>query len=102
MVPKLNLVEFHQVAEPISEPVTKFGGQPTWLEEPQWPMNDGWDPPRPMRFLAQIALDPQIFGTIPAKMAYVFITHGDFDDPDFFDPDICFPDEGANAVILQP
>src|SRR5947207_1839999 len=102
MVPKLNIVEFRRVTDPITEPVTKFGGQPNWLEEPQWPMNDGYYPPLPMRFICQIALDPQIFGPLPAQMAYIFITQGDFDDPDFFDPDIGFPDEGANAVILQP
>jgi hypothetical protein len=47
--------------------VTKFGGQPVWLEAPQWPI--GRANGKPMEFIGQVALDPQIFGNIPGKMA---------------------------------
>ena len=48
-----------------------------------------------MRFVCQVALDG-------GRLAYVFLTHADHDDPDFFDPDVMFPDGGENAVIVQP
>lgn len=84
---------FHPAPEPITTPVTKFGGQPVWLEEPAWPVSAAWE--KPMRFVCQIALDQ-------GRLAYVFLTHPDHDDPDFFDPDVMFPDGGENAVITQP
>lgn len=43
MVPKLVLKNFIRVQEAIKEPITKFGGQPVWLTEPQWPMSRGWE-----------------------------------------------------------
>jgi hypothetical protein len=84
---------FRPAEEPVTAPVTKFGGQPTWLTEPAWPVSEAWE--RPMRFVCQVALDG-------GRLAYVFLTHADHDDPDFFDPDVCFPDGGENAVIVQP
>ena len=38
-MPKKHRIEFHEVSSPISEHVTKFGGQPVWFSEPQWPVN---------------------------------------------------------------
>jgi uncharacterized protein YwqG len=87
------ITRFRPAGEPVTAPVTKFGGQPTWLGDPAWPVSQGWD--RPMRFVCQIALDT-------GGLAYVFVTHADHDDPDFFDPDVIFPDGGENAVIIQP
>lgn len=87
------IARFLPADEPVTAPVTKFGGQPVWLEEPTWPVSEAWD--RPMRFVCQIALEP-------GRLAYVFVTHADHDDPDFFDPDVIFPDGGENAVIIQP
>jgi carbamoyl-phosphate synthase large subunit len=55
---------------PIREPVTKFGGQPVWIEGPDWPLSRQTG--RPMRFIFQVALEPRLFGTIPARMAYLF------------------------------
>jgi len=57
---------------------------------------------KPMRFVCQVALVPDLFGVIPTQLAYVFFTHPEVDDLDFFDPDIYFPDDGENAIILQP
>lgn len=71
-------VSFRAAPAPIAEPVTKFGGQPVWLGEPCWPLSlvDG----EPMRFIAQVALDPRLFGgEIAARMAYVFLSDHTWD-----------------------
>jgi uncharacterized protein YwqG len=95
MRPKYSLT-FHEVQQPITEPVTKFGGQPTWLTAHQWPLSRSTG--ESMRFICQIALDPQVFGEIPGRMAYLFIA----DDEDSFVDDTFDPDSGENAVIIQP
>ncbi|MDT0541180.1 MULTISPECIES: hypothetical protein [Streptomyces] len=100
MVPTLRIGAFVPAGVPITAPVTKFGGQPVWLSEPQWPVNDAWD--EPMRFICQIELGAVLGDVGRGKLAYVFVTHAAHGDETFFDPDIAFPDEGANAVIVQP
>jgi predicted DNA-binding WGR domain protein len=95
-VPKLQIVGFTEVTEPITEAITKFGGQPVWLEEPRWPLcpQNGKQIP----FLGQIRLEPEIFGDIEAKMAYIFFGS---DDPS--GDDTSWPtDHGDSAVVLQP
>lgn len=101
MLPKFEIEEFIRVKSKVNEPITKFGGQPVWLTEPQWPISKGWDD-RPMMFVAQIAFDDRVFENGQGKMAYIFVAHPQSPDDDFFDPDIIFPDEGENAVIIQP
>lgn len=54
-----------------------------------------------MRFVCQIAI-PAYMANASPSLAYIFITLADDDDRDFFDPDIIFPDDGENAVIVQP
>src|SRR5689334_4298679 len=49
-----------------------------------------------MTFICQIVLTPDLFGPVVARMAYVFMTDTD-DIVETWDPD-----EGENAVILQP
>ncbi|MDA2802918.1 DUF1963 domain-containing protein [Nocardiopsis suaedae] len=81
-------------------PVTRFGGRPDWLSEPEWPLPGG----RPLRFVAQVRLP----GAEP-RMAYIFMDDGyerDFseygwntDAPQAYrvnDPYI------PNTVIVQP
>lgn len=81
--------------------VTKFGGQPTWLGQPQWPLSAAWG--TPMRFLCQIALEPELVGDGPGRLAYVFVSHGDHGrDVEEFDPDVTLPAGGENGVIVQP
>ena len=88
-------IKFHQAPQPITGPVTKFGGDPVWIDGPQWPL--GRLLGTPMRFLAQVAIDPQIFPNAVARMAYLFMTNdGDGSEPTWD------PDAGENAVILQP
>lgn len=88
-------IEFIEVDKPITEPVTKFGGQPVWVEEPLWPLSKSTG--KPMLFICQIALDPELFGDILSKMAYLFMTDDGDEVYETWDPD-----EGENAVIIQP
>lgn len=81
--------------------ITKFGGQPDWIESPQWPVSLSWDN-RPLKFIGQIRLNDFYNELENLVLAYIFMTQPkDKADP-FFDPDIVFPNEGENAVIIQP
>jgi hypothetical protein len=74
----------------VSEPVTKVGGQPVWLEEPQWPLSR--ETGEPMRFLGQFALEG-------GRLAYLFMT-GD-GDGEWVDGTY-EPEGGENALVIQP
>jgi hypothetical protein len=89
-------ITFHEVQTPITEPVTKFGGQPVWITEAQWPLSRRLG--IPMQFICQIKLYPELFGPLEAQMAYIFMTDHIDIDPYWTSE----PDEGENAVILQP
>jgi HEAT repeat protein len=85
-VPRWSL-ELRRADLPVSEPVTKFGGQPVWLEAPTWPIAaDGG----PMTFMAQFR--------VPGEdgLAYLFIDPSDPDDLDFSDPGF------GGCLLLQP
>jgi hypothetical protein len=87
------ITEFLPTNTPVTTAITKFGGQPTWLGEPTWPISVGWN--IPMRFICQVEVD--------GGLAYVFVTHPEPGGEDFFfDPDVIEPDGGENAVIIQP
>lgn len=101
MIGKMNIKDIIRVNHKIENFITKFGGQPNWICEPQWPMSSAWDN-KQMMFLCQILLDGNIFGCKTNKMAYIFITHAEKPYDDFFDPDIIFEDGGENAIIIQP
>ena len=90
-------VTLRESATPITALVTKFGGQPVWLGEPRWPLSatDG----TPMRFVAQVALDPRLFGDgVQARMAYVFLAQ---DDPTLWTADGHLAGVDG-ALVLQP
>lgn len=53
-MPKKYTNTYREVTSPIMEPVTKFGGQPVWIGEPQWPVSRQYG--TPMQFICQIAL----------------------------------------------
>lgn len=96
-MPKKHRIEFHEASSPIADFVTKFGGQPTWVSEPQWPLSR--ETGNPMRFICQIKLTNELFPNTTAQMAYLFMTdeeNGEFVDGTYE------PDGGENAVILQP
>ena len=80
---------------PITDPVSKLGGQPVWLDEPIWPLSKATG--KPMSFVGQFVLYPEIFGPIEARMAYIFM----YDDEPFVNG-TWLSDSGENAVILQP
>lgn len=80
--------------------VTKFGGQPDWIASPQWPVSPAWDN-RPLKFIGQVRLN-DYYELEKLSLAYIFMTQPDDRDDSFFDADIIFPDEGENAVIIQP
>lgn len=96
-MPRKCSIRYREATLPITAPVTKFGGRPVWLEEPCWPISRLYS--SPMQFICQIALDPALFGAIPTRMAYLFLTDWDYES---VLPNIDDPDGGENAVILQP
>jgi predicted DNA-binding WGR domain protein len=69
-VPKLQITGFQEVSEPILEPVTKFGGQPVWLEEPCWPLEKGTTNKLP--FLGQIRLSEANSDAADPTVVYIF------------------------------
>ena len=97
-MPKKFVISFREASSPITEPQTKFGGQPNWILEPQWPLSR--ETGNPMRFVCQIRLAKELFPEVAAEMAYLFMT--DEEGEDAFVDGTYEPDGGENAVILQP
>jgi hypothetical protein len=42
-------ISYREVSSPNTTPVTKFGGQPVWLDEPSWPVSRVYGDP--MQFI---------------------------------------------------
>jgi len=78
--------------EPGIERKTKFGGQPDWIDKPEWPLSMEFGDP--MQFICQIELEAIGFSDFEAKFAYLFVFEGSYNAGR--------PDGGENAVILQP
>jgi hypothetical protein len=96
-MPKKCAISYREVMSPITDPVTKFGGQAVWVAEPRWPLSHAYG--TPMQFICQIMLTKDIFGELPGRMAYVFIS----DDHEYgYIAGTWEPEGGENAVILQP
>lgn len=93
-MPKKHSITFRELAEG-ERPLTKFGGQPRWVAEPQWPIGKGLG--KPMRFLCQIELADNLFPNAAGKVAYIFIT----DDEEYVEG-TWEPFSGENAVVIQP
>lgn len=96
-MPNKHVIEFVETPSPITEPVTKFGGQPNWITFPQWPLSE--ETGNPMRFIGQITLSQIPSLMTSAKMAYLFMT--DEEDGEYVDG-TWEPDSGENAIVLQP
>lgn len=94
-MPKKYTITYQPVQSPITEPITKSGGQPVWLEEPCWPLSREYG--TPMHFICQIVLTADLFGDIEPRMAYLFLTDDEDATAETWDLD-----GGENAVILQP
>ncbi len=101
MIKKYDIIRFERVEKKITGPITKFGGQPIGIRESQWPMSEGWND-RKMMFVGQILLEKGMLENKKDLMVYIFITHPDNCEDDFFDPDVIEWDSGENAVIIQP
>jgi hypothetical protein len=95
-VPALRIKSFVEAAEPVGGLITKFGGQPVWAEEPQWPI--GRTRKEPMKFICQIELQPRIFGQTLGRMAYLFVDEGDETESTCFWDANC----GDSAIVIQP
>ena len=96
-MPKKRRIEFNEASSPITDAVTKFGGQPVWISEPQWPLSR--ETGNPMRFICQISIRDDLHANLAAKMAYLFMTEEE--DGEFVDGTY-EPEGGENAAILQP
>jgi hypothetical protein len=94
MVKKYSLT-FRPVETPLDDFRTKFGGQPTWMAGPQWPLSRATG--EPMRFICQVAIDPLLFGNAPSSVAYLFITDGETFVDNTWDAE-----GGENALVVQP
>lgn len=81
--------------------ITRFGGQPDWIAAPQWPVSLPWGN-RPLKFIGQIRLNDFYRELKDITLAYIFMTQPEDKTDSFFDPDIMYPDEGENAIIIQP
>lgn len=89
---KITALQFQAAAQPITSMQTKFGGQPVWLETPQWPK----DPQgKPLHFVGQVAIDHHLFPEAQGQVAYLFMSLQE--DAETWDAD-----SGDNAVIIQP
>lgn len=96
-MPKKQVIEFTETDSPITESITKLGGQPVWIDEPAWPLSR--ETGNQMRFIGQVELREEYGFNTPAKMAYLFMTE---EEDDSFVDSTYEPDGGENAVILQP
>lgn len=81
--------------------ITRFGGQPDWIASPQWPVSLPWDN-RTLKFIGQIRLNDFYRELKDLTLAYIFMTQPEDEADPFFDPDIIYPDEGENAILIQP
>lgn len=93
---KKQAIEFAEKAPAPRAGETKFGGQPDWIAQPQWPLSRSTG--KPMRFICQIRLDRAVFPHARGEMAYVFMTD---DEEDYVDG-TWEPEGGENCVVVQP
>jgi hypothetical protein len=63
------IIDSHTV---ISEATTKFGGQPVWIHNPQWPLCP--ETGEKMLFLGQVALDQKLFPNTNDIVVYLFFS----------------------------
>lgn len=72
-------ISFQKEPETVTQTVTKFGGQPIWIDKAEWPISRSTE--KPMRFICQIDLEENVFDGLGGRMAYIFMT----DDDDYVD-----------------
>lgn len=79
-------------SQKIEQPISKFGGQPNWVADPQWPVSRSLE--KPMSFIGQIQLSDTKMSDLDGKVAYLFMTNDESVDTYEFEA-------GENAVIIQ-
>ncbi|MEU6934908.1 hypothetical protein AB0A05_38140 [Streptomyces sp. NPDC046374] len=87
-LPRLRM-SFRAAPGPVTEPVSKFGGQPVWLEGPAWPVH----PPtgEPLVFIGQFRVPGN-----EVRLAYLFLHEEGMDMGGNTDED------GEAVVLVQP
>ncbi len=93
-------INYRETSAPITEPITKFGGQPVWIDGPSWPLSRSTG--RPMRFICQVYLDPSLFGQVTGRMAYIFVSDFTIEEQKQNQGNTYEMDGGENAVVVQP
>ena len=76
-------------AVPITAPVAKLGGRPTWLDAPTWPLGATGGP---MMFVGQVPIPGEM-----VRMAYLFVTDDDEGMAEGYRPEA-----GDTALLVQP
>ena len=85
------ITAFRQVLTPLDRPLTKFGGQPFWIDEPAWPVSSGDG--LPMTFIGQILLDSTLHPAGVGRLVYLFMDDDWFETMDSL--------SGCAAVVVQ-
>ncbi|MFD6827066.1 hypothetical protein ACFWC5_43240 [Streptomyces sp. NPDC060085] len=80
---------FRAAREPVREPVTKFGGQPVWLDDPAWPVHP--QSGVPLVFIGQFRVPGD-----EVRLAYLFLHEEDM----VMGGDT--PEDGEAVVLVQP
>lgn len=86
-------VDFVPAGPGVARHVTRLGGQPAWIDTPQWPLSRATG--EPMRFIGQFQISPADGEAV--ALAYLFMTG---DEP--YVDGTWEPAGGENAVIVQP
>ncbi|MBB6430843.1 DUF1963 domain-containing protein [Algisphaera agarilytica] len=95
-MPTSHRLSFRPAKKPISELIDKFGGQPVWLEQPEWPLSRSTG--KPMQFIGQFSLQRIEGYQGTAQFAYLFMS----DDGDEYIDGTWEPEGGENCLLLQP
>ena len=95
IVETVNLLEVVESDEVEKLGKTKFGGQPDWIEEPQWPLSKELN--QPMRFIGQFSFDDIGLEEYAGKIAYIFMTE---EDDEYVDG-TWEHDSGENSIVIQ-
>ncbi|CDH46914.1 DUF1963 domain-containing protein [Candidatus Contendibacter odensensis] len=95
-MPHASRLQFREATAPISDVVTKFGGQPAWLEDRVVPLSRRTG--KPMTFIAQVLIPAHWLADDTPRMAYIFMTGAGFDHNAMETWD---PNEGETAVVIQ-
>ena len=95
-MPTSHSIDFIAADEPLVGLVTKFGGLPSWLEQPVMPLSRRTG--EPMTFIGQIVVPTALCPDKRLHVAYIFMTGSGFDERAI---ETWGPENGETSVILQ-